>query len=311
MIDAQTIEASQHHTGGQAASFKSTLADSALALPTVRGRRLTDAPGVIHGLTRRVAGMGLADGNVAYSAPRDQHDAWAMRRRWCFAIGVDPERLATLGQIHGADVLHVRAVDAGRGARPGTRVLGYGDALITDEPGVALMTLHADCLPILVFDPARPAVAAVHAGWRSTVADIVGATIAAMTTAYGTQPANVLVYVGPGIGACCNHVRDDVIDAWRERAGGDADLAFGAADGQVTFDGRAANRLLLHRAGVAADNVEVSDICTRCQGETWFSHRGQGPTTGRFGAIIALDPSDDETHDLVADDPPIDGASQA
>ena len=289
MINVSTTTAPISQNNDQAPSSDATLFADALPLPVTRGRRLAAATGIVHGLTRRVPGLGAAEGNVAYSAPRDRDDAWAMRRRWGTAIGIDPERLATLGQVHGRDVLRVRATDAGRGARPGSAGIGYGDALITDEPGVALMTLHADCLPILILDPERRAVAAVHAGWRSTVADICGATVAAMTSSFGSQPDDLLVYIGPGIGACCNHVRDDVIELWRGRAGSDADPAFGYADGQGTFDGRAANRLLLDRAGVAADRIEVSEVCTRCQGAEWFSHRRQGPTTGRFGAIIALD----------------------
>jgi YfiH family protein len=150
------------------------------------------------------------------------------------------------------------------------------------------MTLHADCLPILIVDRARPAIAVVHAGWRGTVADVTGATVRAMGAAFGSRAHELLVYVGPGIGAGCYHVGADVVEAWRAFAGRDAEAAFGIAGGQTTFDGRAANRLLLDRAGVAPDRIEVSDVCTRCHSDAWFSHRGQGPATGRFGAVIAL-----------------------
>ncbi len=129
--------------------------DSAL-LPVTRSRLLSDHPGVIHGITHRVPGLGLADGNLGYGPPRDTADAWQMRRQWSSAIGVDPDRLVAAGQVHGADVLRVRRDHAGVGARPDSRRVGIADALITDEPGVALLSLHADCLPLLLVDPQRP-----------------------------------------------------------------------------------------------------------------------------------------------------------
>lgn len=259
-------------------------------LPVMRSRLLATVPGVVHGITRRVSGMGLADGNLGYSAPRDTADAWAMRRRWSAAIGVDSERLASAGQIHGADAVQVRADQAGRGARPGSGRVGLADALHTDEPGVALLSLHADCLPLLLVDPALPAVAAVHAGWRGTVADVAGAAVRAMAAAYGSSPEALFAFLGPAIGPCCYKVGADVAGAWRARAG---DAASGALAPSVErdhwmLDLAGANSLLLARAGLMANNVEKSSVCTRCAGGAWFSHRGQGATTGRFGAIIAL-----------------------
>ena len=248
---------------------------------------LSAVPGVRHGLTCRVAGLGHADGNVGYSPPRNAEDAWEMRRAWCGAIGVDPERLATAGQVHGADVLRVSASDAGRGARPGSGRVGLADGLITDEPGVALMTLHADCLPILLVDPLRPAIAAVHAGWRGTVADAAGATVRAMETSFGSDPGKLVVFLGPAICGRCYDVGDDVAGSWREAAG-KVDGPLFRQGARWHLDLKAANLALLARAGVEPSNCQASAFCTRCHGDSWFSHRGQGASTGRFGAIVAL-----------------------
>jgi YfiH family protein len=176
---------------------------------------------------------------------------------------------------------------AGTGARPGSGKIGLGDALITDEPGVVLLTLHADCLPLLLVDPFRPAVAAVHAGWRGTVADVAGTAVRGMVEAFASRPDTLLAYIGPAIGPCCYEVGPEVAAAWSERAGADAALALNGS-GAPRLDLVAANRLLLARAGVSPTSVESSGICTRCHGEAWFSHRGQGATTGRFGAFIGL-----------------------
>ncbi len=257
-------------------------------LPVLRSQLLAQVLGIAHGITSRVPGLDRADGNVGYGAPRDREDAWEMRRRWCAAMGLDATRIATAVQIHGANVLRLGRRDAGRGALPGSDRVGLSDGLITDEPGVVLMTLHADCLPILMVDPRRPALAAVHAGWRGTVADVAGAAVAGLVDAFESRPADLLAFIGPGIGLCCYDVGADVIAAWRERAGSEAALALGEQMGRVSFDLPAANALQLRRAGVQPSHIEASGICTRCAGDAWFSHRGQGPETGRFGAFLAL-----------------------
>jgi polyphenol oxidase len=257
-----------------------------------RSELLESLPGVAHAVTRRVVGMGVADGNVGFGSPRDRADAWAMRQRWCAAAGFDPGHLVTLGQIHGTDVHLVTAGDAGRGAAPGSPQIGLGDALITNTPGPVLMTLHADCQPIFLVDPGRRghplAIAVVHAGWRGTVADAVGATLATMTAAFGTRPQDVHASLGPAIQSCCYDVGEEVATAWRDRAGAEGSAALAVSEDRVRFSLTAANLHLVRRAGISAVNIERSPVCTRCDGEHWFSHRGQGPHTGRFGAMIAI-----------------------
>ena len=262
-------------------------------LPVWRSPALADIPGVRHAVTGRQPGLGLADGNVGFSPPRDKADAWAMRQRWASASGLDATSLVTLGQIHGAVVHQVQRNDAGRGAMPGSGQIGLGDALITNEPGPVLMTLHADCQALIFVDPGSsrrgPAVGVAHAGWRGTVADVAGETVRAMQAAFGSRPGDLRVSVGPAIGACCYAVGPEVIDAWVQVAGADWRQAVREdGDGAVRFSLHAANALLLRRAGVRPGRLEVSDVCTRCAGEHWFSHRGQGAATGRFGAMIAI-----------------------
>jgi YfiH family protein len=254
---------------------------------------LSRVPGVRHAVTGRAPGLGLADGNVGFSAPRDKQDAWAMREHWCALAGLDASRLVTLGQVHGAVVHQARREDAGRGARPGSEQIGLGDALITNHAGPVLMTLHADCQALLFVDPGSgtrgPAVGVAHAGWRGTVANVAGQTVAAMAEAFGTRPQDLLVSVGPAIGGCCYRVGPEVIEAWQLVAGEDWELAVRHEDG-VFFSLTDANAWLLRQAGVQPANIETCTICTQCDdnGNRWFSHRGQGPTTGRFGALITI-----------------------
>ena len=263
-----------------------TVADD---LPVLASPLLADLPGVVYGFTRRRPGLGAADGNVSYSKPRDVDEAWRMRRLWCRAIGVDPTRLVTTGQVHGNSVLRATAAHAGRGAMPGSPLAGVADAMITNEPGVVLLSMHADCLPILLVDPVTPAVGVVHAGWRGTVANVAGAAVAALHEAFGTDPGTVRAFLGPAIAASCYEVGDDVATAWTELVGPDHQgVALQPRGPRWTFDVTGANAYLLQQAGLVPELIEWCGICTRCDGDDWFSHRGQGPLTGRFGAIIAL-----------------------
>ncbi|MBA3451199.1 MAG: laccase domain-containing protein [Chloroflexia bacterium] len=253
---------------------------------------LSSLPGVTHAITYRVAGMGRADGNIGFGAPRDRADAWEMRQAWCNAASLDSQRLVTLGQVHGSTVHIAKAAHAGWGATPGSQQIGFGDALATEEVGPVLLSLHADCQPIIFIDPGTrqhgPRIAVAHAGWRGTVADVAGATLGAMATAFNTRVEDVHVALGPGIGGCCYDVGEDVATAWRTRAGVDAHDALVPFDDRFRFSLTAANTHLLTRSGVRPEHIETADICTRCQGDHWFSHRGQGALTGRFGAMIAL-----------------------
>jgi YfiH family protein len=260
-----------------------------------RSDLLASLPGVIHGVTRRVPGLGRAGGNIGFRAPRDKRDAWEMRQRWCAAADLSAKDLVTLGQVHGANVHVVAARHAGWGAQPGSGQIGLGDALVTGEWGPVLLTLHADCQPVLFVVPQTgsrgPIVAVAHAGWRGTVAGVVRQTLEVMRDEFGAPAADVHVALGPAIGQCCYEVGEDVATAWRDVAGAEASGALANGNGRYRFGLTAANLLLLLRTGVRPEHIDVSPICTRCDGDRWFSHRGQGAETGRFGAMIALAPA--------------------
>lgn len=257
-------------------------------LPLCQSRLLSAVPGVVHGITRRVEGLGNAHGNVGYSHPRDPDDAWEMRGLWCDALGLDRSRLTGLHQVHGAEVVIAGAAESGRGAAPGSDPTPKADALITQGRGVVLQTLHADCMPVILCDPVAQAVATVHAGWRGTTLDVAGATIAAMIDAFGAKAERMIAFLGPAIGGGCYEVGADVLEAWSRQAGSQASLAIKPHLNHWLFDLDAANRWLLRRAGLLDRHVESSGICTKCGGDQWFSHRGQGPLTGRYASIVAL-----------------------
>lgn len=243
--------------------------------------RLNAHPAIRHGFTGRIQGLPPAEGNIGLSAPRDRDAALAERVNWAAAAGIDPARVFTVHQVHGNDTIAVDDEIAGRS-------LGPADAVMTATPGNAVMTLHADCLPVILVDPQKPAVCAIHAGWRGTVTDAAGAAVAAMRTTYGSHPGSLIAFFGPGMKACCYEVGDEVVDAWRVAAGADAEIALSRGPRKWHFDLGLANRWLLLRAGLLPENIEDPEICTMCNGDRWFSHRQQGAATGRFGALVGI-----------------------
>lgn len=264
-----------------------TTTDIDLAPYLNRSDRLSSIPWLVHGVTSRVTGLGLADGNVGYTAPRDETDAWTMRQLWSRSLGMDPRALVRVRQLHGNDVHVATEADLDRGAHPNALEAPVADSVITNRPGLALATLHADCLAMFIVDPPNRAVAAVHAGWRSTVLDVAGETVRTMASEFGSDPATLIAYVGPSIGWDRYQVGSEVVDAWRQIAPTD-DTSVDTRPEGLYFDLKQANRSCLRMAGIEDSNIDVSSVCTASDPEHWFSHRAQGPLTGRFAAIIAI-----------------------
>lgn len=165
------------------------------------------------------------------------------------------------------------------------------DAILTDAPGVTLLMRFADCVPIFFYDPRRKVVGLAHAGWKGTVEQAAFKTVQAMVERYRSRPEDVLAGIGPSIGPHHYEVGPEVAEQVRASFGADASGLLlsqngSGSDSAVKFDLWSANRLALERAGVR--KIEVSEICTACHPEMWYSHRGEKGKTGRFGALIGL-----------------------
>jgi polyphenol oxidase len=176
---------------------------------------------------------------------------------------------ASLTQVHSALVINVSLNVSASGCA------GEGDALIANRPGVALSIRTADCFPILLADPDHRAVAAIHAGWRGTDQGIVGRTLDAMRSDFDTSPDQVVAAIGPGIGACCYEVGDDVARRFGLNAAGRLDLA-------------AINREQLIRAGVPASRIDTLGHCTFCESALFHSYRRDREQAGRMISFIRI-----------------------
>ena len=205
------------------------------------------------------------------------------------AFGTDEAHMVFSHQIHETNVIRVTAADAGMGTvRP--MEWASADGLVTNEPGLVLGAFFADCVPLLFIDPVHRAVGVSHSGWRGTVGRIGRTTLEAMAREFGTIPAQTLVGIGPSI--CQDHyeVSEDVADRFREEFPG-ADAALLRDDGNpghLQLDLWEACRITLLDAGVPAENISVTDICTCCNPDLLFSHRATRGRRGNIGAFIML-----------------------
>lgn len=226
-----------------------------------------------HGFTTRDGGVSPAPwdslnlGDFVGDAPDRVAENW---RRIEAATGLG---FARVRQVHGA-----RVIRAGAPAAPTEEA----DAVVSLRARVAACVSVADCVPVLLADPASGAVAAIHAGWRGTLARAVAEGVRALAREAGARPERLLAAVGPSIGPCCYEVSEELA------------VRFRAEVGPVVREGRtprldlwAANRVILEAAGVAPDRIEVLARCTSCERENFFSHRRDSGRTGRQMAFIS------------------------
>jgi len=192
-----------------------------------------------------------------------------------------PESMFDSWLVHGIDVQVARAPRPADWARP-----PKADIIVTNETEVTLFMRYADCVPILLFDPAQRAVAVAHAGWRGTVARAAAVAVAALSQHYGSRPQDLLAAIGPAISTERYEVGAEVVEQVQATFGERSGELLPAYDASTHLDLVTANRLVLQQAGVT--NIETADLCTASNPEDWFSHRGSGGRTGRFGALITL-----------------------
>lgn len=202
------------------------------------------------------------------------------RKRAFSAIGCSYDSVFDVWQVHSAEV-----VCTDKPKSPQTPHL-QADVIITDRPGVTLLMRFADCVPIFLYDPKRRVVGLAHAGWQGTVLKTVQAAVKTMQAQYQCHPADILAGIGPSIAKHHYQVGEDVISKVEMAFGKDSNFILSHQDGAVQLDLWEANRLILAEAGIRY--IEVAGICTACQLDDWFSHRGENGKTGRFGGLIHL-----------------------
>ncbi len=265
---------------------------------------LARLPWLVHGFSTRPGGVSHRGGekvlNLGFAEWDSRENVLQNRRRFQSALGASDLELISLNQIH-SDVIHLFD------AAPTEPCQGDGSA--TNRPGLLLGVQTADCVPILLVDPKKRAIAAVHAGWRGTLQRIVAKAIGKMQMQFKTNPADLLAAIGPAIGGCCYEVGTEVAIQFQSQFAdapewfdefrtGDEPNPIQWLDmmppghqpppKNVLLDLRKANRAQLLHAGLRTANVFYSDLCTACRGDLLFSYRKEGATSGRLLSVIGI-----------------------
>jgi purine-nucleoside/S-methyl-5'-thioadenosine phosphorylase / adenosine deaminase len=240
--------------------------------------------------------------NLSFTDWDSRENVLENRSRFQSALGAADLQLIALKQIH-SDVIHLFPAAPSEPCK--------GDASIANRPGLLLAVQTADCVPILLVDPKKRVIAAIHAGWRGTLARIAIKAIGQMQMHFATDPADLLAAIGPSIGPCCYEVGTEVATQFLSQFPDAPDWfdEFRTGDEpnpiqwlnmmppghqpppqNVRLNLKKANRAQLVSAGLRPQNISVSDLCTACRPDLLFSYRKQGPQSGRLLAVIALRP---------------------
>jgi polyphenol oxidase len=261
-------------------------------------------PWLIHGFSTNIGGVSELEGqkvlNLGFQEWDSRENVIANRRRFQSVLGAKDLTLVPLKQIH-SDVIHLFSVNSTQSCS--------GDASITNHPALLLGIQTADCVPILLVDPKKQAVAAVHAGWRGTLARITEKAIGRMRLEFASQPRDIIAAIGPSIGPCCYEVGAELVAKFTAQFGDGAEYFDEPLSGEepdplqwlnmrppghqpppknVHLDLRKANRSQLETTGVHPQNIFSCDLCTACNPSLLFSYRKQGPVSGRLMAVIGV-----------------------
>ena len=241
---------------------------------------------VHHGFSTKLGGVSKgcwATMNISTTRGDDPEDVEENQRRIARAIGVKPEDMTFTNQTHTTNVAVVRAEDKGR------RFMET-DGMITNVPGICLVTFYADCVPLYFVDPVKKVIGLSHSGWRGTVGKIGKVTVELMQKTYGSDPKDILAAIGPSICQDCYEVSEDVIvkfqKSFEEKYW--PELFYQKENGKYQLNLWKANELVFEEAGILKKHIAVTNVCTHCNPDILFSHRTAGNKRGNLSAFLAL-----------------------
>lgn len=204
------------------------------------------------------------------------------------AMGVSAKNIVRSQQTHTTNVRIVTKADCGKGIY---FPLDYTDVdgMITNEPEIVLSTSYADCVPLYIVDTKNKAIGLSHSGWRGTVGKIGKVTIELMTKTYGTNPEDVVVCIGPSICQSCYEISEDVAKEFMSAFSDNiCDILIDKGNGKYDLDLWKCNQLVFLEAGVRLENIHTTDICTCCNPDVLFTHRGHNGKRGNLSAFLSI-----------------------
>ena len=242
--------------------------------------------GLLHGFLGRRGGKSaepFAGLNISY---RVGDDAKVVSQNVCdmkLAVGIHDGRVVTMRQVHGDNIIEINDKQL--------KEAGEADGMVTAESGIYLGVLTADCVPLLFIAPKQRLSAAVHAGWRGTLAGIADKTVRLFKSQYDVAASELEVALGPSIGVCCYEVNDDVAGPLMKKWGRLTTPSISVKDGKSFINLRRLNRDILRSSGVSGNQLFQVGPCTSCAPEEFFSYRREQSETGRQISVVGWLPS--------------------
>lgn len=255
-------------------------------VPLLEYTNLEETGLVTHAFTTRLGGVSKGDCQSMNLSTTRGDEAAAIAentRRLSAALTVDGSRFVYTNQTHTTNVAQVLPGDEGK-------VFAETDGLITNVPGITLVTFYADCVPLFFLDPRNKAIGLSHSGWRGTVGKMGKVTITKMTEAFGSRPEDLICAIGPSICQTCYEVSEDVIIKVQEAFPNyqERDLYYRKENGKYQLNLWRANELVLLEAGVKKEKIATTTLCTSCNDTYLFSHRKMGTNRGNLSALMTL-----------------------
>lgn len=254
--------------------------------------RLFDEAGLTNAFSTRLGGVsdGIYKGmNLSFHRGDRFDNVMENHRLFAEAVGYEHKNTVFSDQIHETSITHVTASDKGHGMQGEKGIQGM-DGLITDEPGIPLMTFYADCVPLLFYDPVKKVIAAAHSGWRGTVSKIGALMIETLVKDNHCRRDDILAVIGPSICQNCYEVGEDVILEFKKCLPQKVinKAVIDKENGKYQLNLWAANEYILKNAGIKDEHLTLPDICTCHNSELMISHRATGGKRGNMAAVLVL-----------------------
>lgn len=278
--------------------YLSSMIDGQEKLPLIRYDLFDELPFLTHGFTTRLGGVSegiFSTMNLSFTRGDDREKVLRNYEILAGEIGYSVEDFVASDQTHTTNIRIVTKADRGKGI---VRKRDYKDidGLMTNEKDIVLFTYYADCVPLFFADRVKKVIALSHSGWRGTVNRMAEVTINKMCREFGSNKEDIICAIGPSICRDCYEVSEDVrLEFERKFCAEDMKKIFTAKENdKYLLDLWKANEIILIEAGISADNIENRQICTCCNKDILFSHRGLAGKRGNLAAFMAIN---DETTD--------------
>lgn len=261
-------------------------------VPYIQFKNLSATGIVKHGFSTRKGGVStgiFSSMNLNFKRGDDPDAVMENYRRMAAALNMRVEDMVLSDQTHTTNVRVITEEDRGKGI---LKPQDYSDVdgMITNVPGIVLVTSYADCVPLYFVDPVRKAIGLSHSGWKGTVGHIGQKTVWKMHEVYGSEPKDIVAAIGPSICQSCYEVSDDVAEAFRANFTADeaADILLDKGNGKYQLDLWKANWYVLADAGILPEHLSVTDLCTACHPDLLWSHRKTNGQRGGLSAFLSL-----------------------